>query len=235
MASRLTLIDGTAQRGTHPPSARARRLEEVRAASEGQRWQALKSEQTRQDIVDAAVRCLLRDGYAGTTTTVIAREAGISRGAASHHFPNKQAVVEATLDRLVELRRADFCARISAIAPDADHTSAGIQAYWEHLCTPEHLAYQELILVARADPDLAQIVAGMIEAFEEVWEKDVRRLFPEWDDAVASFSLALDVTQFLMEGMALHGSIVKDGDRYAKVRAFLIQQLRTMLADKQRA
>ena len=43
--------------------------------------QATKAAQTRARLIDATVRCLVKHGYANTTTPRIAAEAGLSRGA----------------------------------------------------------------------------------------------------------------------------------------------------------
>lgn len=50
-------------------------------------------------ILDAAVRVLVQDGYDVASTNRIAQEAGISIGALYHHFPNKEAVVAALVER----------------------------------------------------------------------------------------------------------------------------------------
>ena len=41
-----------------------------------------------QRLIDAAVVCLNRVGLAATTTELVRREAGVSRGAMLHHFPS---------------------------------------------------------------------------------------------------------------------------------------------------
>ncbi len=43
--------------------------------------QALKSAQTRLQLIEATIRCLIQFGYANTTTPRVAVEAGLSRGA----------------------------------------------------------------------------------------------------------------------------------------------------------
>ena len=53
-------------------------------------------------ILDAAVRVLVQDGYDVASTNRIAQEAGISIGALYHHFPNKEAVVAAVVERFTD-------------------------------------------------------------------------------------------------------------------------------------
>jgi AcrR family transcriptional regulator len=56
-----------------------------------------KAERQRE-IVDAAVQLIGKYGVQGTTVSRIAHAAGIARGALYHHFPNREAVLEAALD-----------------------------------------------------------------------------------------------------------------------------------------
>ncbi|CAN7788769.1 TetR/AcrR family transcriptional regulator [Caballeronia sp. LjRoot34] len=53
-----------------------------------------RSEQTRNAIVEAALTILDRDGAAKLTFEAIARECGISKGAVTHHFHSKSALLK---------------------------------------------------------------------------------------------------------------------------------------------
>ena len=48
------------------------------------------AEQTRKDLLDAAIQVFARQGYAATKLSDIAKEAGVTRGAIYHHFGNKK-------------------------------------------------------------------------------------------------------------------------------------------------
>ena len=65
-----------------------------------------RSRQTRARLLDAAITCLARDGWTNATVTVIADEAGISRGALQHHFPTREDLITAALDSVFERRAA---------------------------------------------------------------------------------------------------------------------------------
>lgn len=43
-------------------------------------------------LLDAAVRLIRIQGYAGTTVDALCREAGVTKGAFFHHFPSKEAL-----------------------------------------------------------------------------------------------------------------------------------------------
>ncbi len=58
-----------------------------------------EAEQTRHELLDAAIVLFLRQGIANTTLNDIATEVGKSRGAIYWHFDNKDAVIQALWDR----------------------------------------------------------------------------------------------------------------------------------------
>ena len=67
------------------------------AAKRVRRTQEERSAATRAKLLDATIDCLIELGYAGTTTTLIAERAGVSRGAQLHHFPSKDALYRAVV------------------------------------------------------------------------------------------------------------------------------------------
>lgn len=62
---------------------------------------AAEAAQTRQTIVDTARAAFTQDGFAAASTTQIAEQAGVSRGALYHHFVDKAALFEAVFTELV--------------------------------------------------------------------------------------------------------------------------------------
>jgi len=62
---------------------------------------ASRSERTRSTAIQAALTIIVRDGPARLTLDAIAREGGISKGALTHHFPTKRAVLKALLEHQV--------------------------------------------------------------------------------------------------------------------------------------
>jgi AcrR family transcriptional regulator len=215
---------------------------EPRASGHGQRmaaikrgyaaengWQATKSELTRQEALDATIRCFVKLGYARTTTREIATEASMSRGAVVHHFASKQDLLRAVVSHLEQRRIAEFRALVSSIPSGVDHTDAGIEVYWKHLTSPLFVAYHELVVATRTDEELADLFWPTIRQFEAEWYTEVQRLFPEWRGTGERFNTAMDVTQFLMEGMAIHSWVHRDSDRYEKVRGYLKARLKELL------
>ncbi|ABS27724.1 TetR/AcrR family transcriptional regulator [Anaeromyxobacter sp. Fw109-5] len=61
------------------------------------------AEDRRRDIADAALRVIADDGLGRFTALAIARQVGVSDAALFRHFPNKEAIVLAAIERVEEL------------------------------------------------------------------------------------------------------------------------------------
>lgn len=70
----------------------------------------------RRQIVDALARVMTTTSYAEASVNTIAREAGLTSGLVHYHFANKQAVLVALVERLVEGLEARHAARLAAAA-----------------------------------------------------------------------------------------------------------------------
>jgi AcrR family transcriptional regulator len=62
---------------------------------------AIRREQVREALLDAADRYLAESGYKRMTMEELAREVGIGKGTIYLHFPSKEELVLAHIDRLV--------------------------------------------------------------------------------------------------------------------------------------
>ncbi|WP_336856949.1 helix-turn-helix domain-containing protein [Sinomonas albida] len=68
----------------------------------------------REEILDAAARIFSEEGYRGTSMSAIARACGLSQTGLLHHFPTKEHLLRAVMER----RDAIDAAR--ALGPDAE-------------------------------------------------------------------------------------------------------------------
>ena len=63
-----------------------------------------RSRATRNRLLEAAVASLTESGWARTTVATVAARAGVSRGAAQHHFPTRGDLVTAAIRHMTEVR-----------------------------------------------------------------------------------------------------------------------------------
>lgn len=192
-----------------------------RKSEDGLSWQAQKSAMTRDRILDAAIDCFIKLGYTNVTTAKVADFAGVSRGAMLHHFPSKTELIRAAIEYLHDKLLEDYTLQVSKI-PDSlegkERRRAGLDAYWDHLTGDLFVAYHELCIAGRTDPELKEILDQSVSRFEAHVRDTNSELFKEWNDRGDIYLLAMDVTKFLMEGMAV-GQIASD--REQRIRRLL--------------
>jgi AcrR family transcriptional regulator len=66
-------------------------------------------------IADAAISTLARDGMRGLTHRAVDRTAGLPEGSASYYFRTRQALLQATVERLAELTTTDMLASAALV------------------------------------------------------------------------------------------------------------------------
>ncbi|AWB90967.1 TetR/AcrR family transcriptional regulator [Aeromicrobium chenweiae] len=116
------------------------------------RTQAERREGTIAAIVDAAVEALGEVGYARTTTTEIARRAGVSQGGLFRHFDSRLDVILAAADAVRARQFVDFRAGLGALT-EFD-VAAVVRLLRRATRAPVNAAWYELLVAARTDPDL---------------------------------------------------------------------------------
>ncbi|HST66885.1 MAG TPA: TetR/AcrR family transcriptional regulator, partial [Mycobacteriales bacterium] len=88
--------------------------------------QQQRSRSTQRRVLEAAVECLVERGWSGTTTTLVAERAGVSRGAQLHHYRTKSDLLVAAVEHLAERRSAELRAEAAALPPGGDRVAGTI-------------------------------------------------------------------------------------------------------------
>jgi AcrR family transcriptional regulator len=110
----------------------------------------------RRRLLDATVDCLVRYGYAGTTTTRVTELAGVTRGAQVHHFPTRADLVAAAVRHLALKRTELAFEKIDAVHQSEDPLGAALDLMWEVHQGPVLYATIEMWVAARTDQELRE-------------------------------------------------------------------------------
>lgn len=117
-----------------------------------------RSADSRALILDAAVACLVSEGYAGASTLAVQARAGVSRGRLLHHFPSREELLVAAASHLVTEMLAeaqDRAARLAdSVADEAERVDRCVELIWATFQEPPFWAAMELWNAARTDEDL---------------------------------------------------------------------------------
>jgi AcrR family transcriptional regulator len=159
----------------------------------GVRSRALRSAGSRALILDAAVACLVDEGYAGASTLAVQARAGVSRGRLLHHFPSRAELLVAAAEHLVATLLAEVEQRAAAVMadepPGPERVGRAIELMWATFQEPPFWAAAELWVAARTDPALRaalravepRLRAAMSAVGDGIWGPEITAtpIYPE--------------------------------------------------------
>jgi TetR/AcrR family transcriptional regulator, repressor for uid operon len=133
----------------------------------------VKFGEKRQEILEGAVRCFIRDGFRGASISTICAEAQISPGHLYHYFPSKEAIIEAMAATHLESIRARF----SQLADKKDAIAvitAELQRSRKGAISGEQALILDLMAEAGRNPAVAKIVHSHTRAIRGLLAETLR-------------------------------------------------------------
>lgn len=185
----------------------------------------------RQRLLEATVECLVEVGFSGTSTTLVSRRAGVSRGAQLHHFPTKNDLVLAAVEHLTEKRGLELAAAAEGLPRGARRTRAVLSMLGDHFTSPVFTAALELWVAARTDPGLLESVGPL----EQRVGRETHRLTVELlgiDESVPGNRELVQATLDLVRGLGLADTISDDARRRGRILDRWADQLDTILKEQ---
>ncbi|MFF8554130.1 TetR/AcrR family transcriptional regulator [Streptomyces sp. NPDC015501] len=171
-----------------------------------------RSRATRQRLLEAAVACLAEHGWAGSTVSVVAERAGVSRGAAQHHFPTREDLFTGAVEYVAEERSAAL--RALPVQGRAEVVAALVDLY----TGPLFRAALQLWVAASNEPQLRPRVTEL----EARVGRETHRIAVELLGADESRPGARETVQGLLDmarGLGLANLLTDDTARRARVVA----------------
>ncbi len=121
-----------------------------------------RSRATRARLLAAAVDCLAEVGWHGSTVAVVAERAGVSRGAAQHHFPTREDLFTAAVEHVTAERLTAVRAHADALPPDGpDRTEAVVDMIVRLYTGPLFRAALQLWVAAATEEPLRERIIGL--------------------------------------------------------------------------
>jgi AcrR family transcriptional regulator len=173
--------------------------------------QARKSERMRDAILEAAVRRIAATGYHATSIKKIASDGGFSIGALQHHFPSKEALMIALVERALA-RAGRFAERwVSERGREGASLGDLVTESWKsQIQSPWYLAMLEVLVAARTDPGLKAGIAPALEEYSRQGEARIaaRLSGREEAEAVGEAAFLLTVSRCMMGGFLAQDALV---------------------------
>jgi AcrR family transcriptional regulator len=187
----------------------------------------LRSQQRHQRILDAATQVFSTKGYHGTLVDEIAAEADTSKGGVYFHFPNKQAIFLALLDRLAHLLRERVEAAVQTETDPVRRAERALHVVLETFGSHRRLARLFLVEALGAGPEfnarMVQIRADFADFIKvQLDEAVAQRAIPPLNTSVAATAWFGAVNEVVTH-WALAAEPGKLEDAYPTVRRLLLR------------
>ncbi|MDG4791282.1 TetR/AcrR family transcriptional regulator [Micromonospora sp. WMMD1102] len=190
-----------------------------------------RSRATQARVLEATVDCLVERGWSGTTTTVVAARAGVSRGAQLHHYPTKSTLVMAAVEHLAERRAAEIRAEAAGLPAGPERLDRAVDMLATAFTGPLFVAALELWVAGRTDPELRDALVPL----EARVGREMHRLTVDLlgaDERQPGVREAIQATLDLLRGLGVANLLSDDSTRRTALLGVWKRQLASIIATK---
>ena len=184
------------------------------------RTQAARSNATRAAIIAAASACIAELGFSHTTMSAIAQRAGVTWGAMQHQFGDKDAIIDAVIDRSI----AQFSTSMEDLPATEQHLGRRVHAFteraWAVFKAPTYRTVLDILLHRR------EKTARIAAAFTQLWGQ----IFGDLRLSPARQLAAQRFTFVMLSGIATESVVVPGVEASRDHFAVLERTLLGMLA-----
>ncbi|MEV6137219.1 TetR/AcrR family transcriptional regulator [Nocardia sp. NPDC051990] len=178
-----------------------------------------RSRATRQRLLEATIDCLAETGWAAATVSVVAERAGVSRGAAQHHFPTREDLITAALEYMFDSRTQQATGEakaVAALAEGVERTEAVVAGLVESYTGPLFKAALQVWTHAAADPALRERIVPLEAKFGRIsHRRAVQALGVDDGDPVAHH--LVQATLDMARGLGLADVLTDDSARRKQI------------------
>ncbi|WP_067435670.1 TetR/AcrR family transcriptional regulator [Nocardioides jensenii] len=189
--------------------------------------QQSRSRATRQRLLDATIESLAEVGWAGTSVVAVAARAGVSRGAAQHHFATRDDLVRAAVESVTDQLTREMREQEARVADSGDRPLAVVELLTDLWAGPYGRAATHLWVAASTDPTLHDLVMPLERRFSRELFRTTAELL-RVDRAVPSAEESVRLTIDLTRGIGLGAMLRNDVRRRQTELAQFAAVLATM-------
>jgi AcrR family transcriptional regulator len=188
-----------------------------------------RSRATRARLLEAAIASLADLGYHASTVSVVAERAGVSRGAAQHHFPTREALFTAALEHVTQVRAEELRRELEELPGERPSTADVVDLTFALFSGPLFRAALTLWVAAASEPSLRdQIVPLEARIGREIHRVVVGLL--DVDERLPGVRESVQATLDLARGLGLANLLTDDSRRRGRIAAQWARTLDLSLA-----
>lgn len=199
-----------------PPSAKPGRTQEERTAA------------TRASLVKSTLDLLISKGYAATTMVDIAAQAGLTRGALSHHFSGKDELVIEAFDHHLSIVTADIRSYAGLVRSGSLSLSDFIDRVWTIMSGRFFMLTLEEVTAARHNNYLRAQLSTRTRSFHQALDDIWSHFFAKTGLTGPEVEVMLNATLCLLRGMGVQ-TVLRDDPLYYRR---LLQFWKSILAEQ---
>ncbi|RVW01506.1 TetR/AcrR family transcriptional regulator [Rhodococcus spongiicola] len=175
-----------------------------------------RSRVTRQRLLEATVDSLVEFGWSATTVAVVAQRAGVSRGAAQHHFPTREDLITAALEFMFDSRMEQARREVTELPEGNGRTEAVIGRLVDYYTGTLFKAALQVWTAAAADPELRARILPLEERFGRVAHRTAIESLGV-DDSDPTVRRLVQATLDLARGLGLADILTDDSRRRTEI------------------
>jgi AcrR family transcriptional regulator len=187
-----------------------------------------RSRATRQRLLDATIDVLAVDGWAACSVGVVAGRAGVSRGAAQHHFPTREDLITASLENIFERLTNMATDETDRLPPGADRIEVAVARAVAFYTGPEFKAALQVWSAAASDEALRRLILPLEGRFGAAAHQMTVRMLGV-DDSDPKVHRLVQATLDFARGLGLADTLSDDSARRKQVVAAWAAQLQSAL------
>lgn len=176
------------------------------------RTQAERSEETRTRILDAAVNELRRKGYAGFRINEVASGANVSKGAQTHHFPTKESLIVAALQRIYKASHTQSMKLLDTLKPGDDVFEALLKDSEKFYSGANFWISVTLLGIGNDEAELRKQVRLISRKHRIPVEQEWLAALISWGLPEEAARTVLYLTQSVYRGMIMRGFMRADNE-----------------------
>jgi len=202
----------------------------------------VRVEITQNKIFRAVVYSLDKFGYHETSINKVLKYSGISRGALTHHYGTKEAMIIETLERLLDPVRGKKVLGSKPIIKIDDRSTKNFRnnliRLWVNVVnTPEGRALVEILIIARTDKKLFEKINTSLKKYNSEINKNISSIYEVISsNQIHDVQLNWTICRTFMRGLHIHARFEEDDgvieqimERFADIMAPHFKQKLTLV------
>lgn len=174
-------------------------------------------EQTRNDLLDAGMTLLEREGYRACTFKGIAKEAGLTTGAVQHHFSTRSEILIALIMERVFVVDPKDTPSIDRNDDLATTSRRLIDNIWQYYSRPTQLVFWELIFGVWREPEIWKAISAWQYKFLEERISMFHEIFKRFGISLEQSEVLLHFIVVKLSGLGIMKMQYPDADSDVQV------------------